>query len=162
MDDLIDEVGVDAARFFFLLRSCDSPLDFDINLAKTLGVENPVYYVQYVHARAFNLLNYASERDLKPDDGEPTHLTLQVERSLMRRLLYWPDVLERSSLKLEPHRIPHYLLSLARQFHNYYQGVRIVVEDKEKSEARLLLTKALLNVVKEGLDLLGVHAPEKM
>lgn len=162
MDDLIDEVGVDAARFFFLLRSSDSPLDFDLKLAKTLGIENPVYYVQYVHARVKNLLLFARERGLNEDAGDPSLLDLKEERALMRKLLYWPDILERAALRLEPHRLPHKLLALSRHFHTYYQAVRVVSDDKEMSQARLLLAKAVGNVVKEGLTLLGVEAPEKM
>jgi len=162
MDDLIEEVGVDAARFFFLLRSADSPLDFDLNLAKTLGVENPVYYVQYVHARVNNLILFGREKGLNEEEGDPTLLTLKEERSLMRRLLYWPDIVERAAEKLEPHQLPHTLLALSRHFHNYYQKVRIVSDDKKISEARLLLAKAVGNVVSEGLSLLGVEAPERM
>ena len=144
------------------MRSADSPLEFDLELAKTVGTENPVYYVQYVHARVWNLLSFAMERGISPEGADPSRLTLPEERSLMRRLLFWPDILEKAVTKLEPHRLTHSLLAIARQFHTYYQSVRIVTDDEELSRARLLLSQAVGNVVRQGLDFLGVSAPERM
>jgi arginyl-tRNA synthetase len=162
LDELIDEVGVDAARYFFLLRTSSAHLDFDMDLAKKMGKENPVYYVQYVHARVMSLLNHAKEQGITTDNADPSHLELQEERSILRKILYFPDILEEAATKYNVHLIPHYLLDLASLFHNYYQKVRIVGDDRGKSKARLLLAKGVGNVVRKGLNLMGVEAPERM
>ncbi len=163
MDQLIDEVGVDAARFFFLLRSANAHLDFDIDLARKLSSDNPVYYVQYVHARISSLMEHASEKGVSFDDAELDQLSLKEERTLMKKLLYFPDVISNSAKRMEPHLIPHYLLDLAGEFHNYYQKYRIVdTENKALSGARLLLAEAVRTVVHNGLELIGVSAPSRM
>jgi arginyl-tRNA synthetase len=162
MDELMDEVGVDAARFFFNMRSAPAHMDFDLDLAKKLGNENPVFYVQYLHARTCSLETFGKEQGVTIDDPDLSLLTLPEERSVMRKLLYFPDVLESVARRREPHHIPMYLLDLANIFHNYYQAHRIITEDKPVSKARLALCKAVGSVVGKGLDLLGVEAPERM
>ncbi len=162
LQDLLKEVKKDTARFFFLLRSTSSPLDFDLSLAQQLSKENPVYYVQYVHARIASLLSYGAEHGLSPDQADPRALTRPEERQLMREILYFPDTLLGVARKLEPHRIPHYLLRLAEMFHAYYQKVRIVGEDPDVSSARLLLAQSVKQVVAKGLDFIGVSAPNRM
>ncbi len=162
MDDLIEEVGSDAARFFFLTRTVNSHLDFDLALAKTIGVQNPVYYIQYSHARIASLLDFAKEKGYSPEGGKGSLLTEPEERSLMRKIMLFPDTLQSVSRTLEPHLLARYLLELAELYHSYYQKVRIVTEDKERSNARLLLSFGVKSVVKNGLNLLGVQAPERM
>ena len=162
MDQLLDEVGVDAARFFFLLRSVSSHLDFDLDLARTLGRENPVYYVQYLHARTRSLLEFASSRGLSPEGADPSKLELPEERTILRKMLFFQDLIEEIARNRSPHLMPHYLLELASLYHNYYQKVRIVTEDERLSKARLLLSLGVGNVVKKGLELIGVEAPERM
>ena len=162
MDELLDEVGVDAARFFFLMRTVSAHLDFDLDLAKTIGSENPVYYVQYSHARIESLLDFAGEKGLTYKNGDYRKLTMPEERSLMRKILYFPDILEAVSRTLEPHLLVRYLLEISELYHNYYQKIRIVTDDKDLSEARLLLSYAVKSVVKNGLNLIGVTAPERM
>ncbi len=162
MDELIDEVGVDAARFFFLMRSANAHLDFDLDLAKKLGSENPVFYVQYAHARVVSLHEHAEKEGVKIEQADLNKLDLPEERELMRQILYFPDVVGNAAKRLEPHNIPHYLLALASEFHNYYQKHRILTEDKGQAAARLTLSEAIRVVVKNGLRLIGVSAPEHM
>jgi len=162
MDELIEEVGVDPARFFFLTRSVSTPLEFDIDLAKKLSSENPVYYIQYVHARTCSLIDFAKEKGLSYENGDPCLLSHPLERRVMRKLLYFPDVIQEAATKYEPHLLCRYLMELSSLFHNYYQKVRIVTDEKEISEARLLLAVATNIVVKKGLYLMGVDAPERM
>ena len=162
MDELLDQVGVDAARFFFLLRTVTSPLNFDLSLAQKLTTENPVYYVQYLHARICSLEEYAREQGVEADPAHLPLLKLPEERALMRKLLYFPDVLEEVARILDPHPIPVYLMELADLFHGYYQRNRIVTEDPALSAARLTLALAIRQVVRNGLNLIGVSAPERM
>lgn len=162
MDELIDEVGVDAARFFFVMRSASSHLDFDIDLAKKMETENPVYYVQYVHARVRSLVDYARDKDLLAEEGNVNLLELPEERTIMREILYFPDMLEEAATKYSIHLIPQYLLEISRLFHNYYQKIRIVSDNKALSGARLSLALAVGNIVRKGLNLIGVSAPERM
>ncbi len=163
LKELLKEVGKDAARFFFLMRTKDAHLDFDIDLARKIGKENPVYYVQYMHARSHSLLKHGEENSLHPKDSNLRLLQLPEERLIMRKLMFFPDTVERAALRLEPHEIVRYLLQLADIFHNYYQKNRIVNTDKpELSGARLYLVLAVKNVVKRALSLIGVDAPVKM
>ncbi len=163
LKQLLEEVGKDAARFFFLMRTTDAHLDFDIDLAKKIGKENPVYYVQYMHARSHSLLKHGEENNIVPKDNNLRLLSLPEERLLMRKLMYFPDTVEKATIRMEPHEIPRYLLQLADIFHNYYQKNRIVNPDKpELSAARLFLVLAVKNVTKRALDIIGVEAPEQM
>ena len=162
MDELLDEVGVDAARFFLLMRSSSQPLEFDLDLAKTLAAENPVYYVQYLHARCCSLEDFGREHDIAPDPQKLEMLSLPEERSILRKLLYLPDIVEATCRTEEPHLLPHYLLSLAGLFHGYYQRYRVITEDRDLSSARLALAVAVKAGIREGLSLMGVSAPERM
>lgn len=162
MDDLIEEVGTDAARFFFLTRTVSSHLDFDLELARTIGVQNPVYYIQYSHARIASLIDFGSEQGCSYEAGKFNLLVEPEERSIMRKIMLFPDTLQSVSRTLEPHLLVRYLLDLAELYHSYYQKIRIVTEDRDRSNARLLLSYGVKTVVKNGLNLLGVEAPERM
>ncbi len=161
--EVLDEVGVDAARFFYLLRSFHSHLDFDLTLAKTQSSENPVYYIQYVHARICSIFREAAERGIAVADNPPiAALTLPDEVGLMKSLARFPDVISESVRLREPHRIPFYLLDLARDFHAFYHNHRFLGETPERTQGRLALARAVRNVVATGLSLIGVSAPERM
>ena len=167
LDELIDEVGADVVRFFFLFRKSDTHLDFDIDLAKRQAPENPVFYVQYAHARLASVFREAAKAGLVlPEDPENIDLKLlsEEELSLARRLLDLPGVVRGSVEDLEPHRIPFYLLELAGEFHRYYNkpANRIIGPDPEVSRARLFLAGLIKNAIASGLRLLGVSAPESM
>ena len=162
---VVDEVGVDAARFFFLMRSADTALEFDLDLAKEQSSENPVYYVQYAHARACSLFRQAEEGG-EPigalDAPPPGVLVLAEEHQLMKNLLEWPDVVRTAAERLEPHHVTFGLIALAKQFHAYYNRNRILGQGEELTRARLCLAKCVQVVLRSGLNLLGVSAPEKM
>ncbi len=161
---LIDEVGKDAARFIFLTRKCDSHLDFDIEVAKRQTEENPVFYVQYAHARICSIKRIAEERNisLNPHQSDLSLLKEEEEKEIIRKLSQFPDIVEASARNLEPHRITYYLTDLASLFHSYYNRFRVLVEDKALRNARFALCEATRIVIKEGLRLLGVSAPEEM
>ncbi len=161
--EVMDEVGVDAARFFYLLRSFHSHLDFDLTLAKTKSSENPVYYIQYVHARICSIFREAADRGVVLQDAPTLSLlTLPDEVKLMKKIARFPDVVYESARTREPHRIPFYLLDLSREFHAFYQNHRFLGETPERTQARLALATAVRNVVSTGLNLIGVSAPERM
>jgi arginyl-tRNA synthetase len=162
---VVDEVGRDAARFIFLTRRSDSPLDFDLELAKEKTADNPVYYVQYAHARINSIIRLAEERGLLLNDQASMQLQvlkLPEEMSLIKQLGLYPEVVENSARFLEPHRLPYYLTQLASTFHNYYNHYRIVQDDETLASARVYLIQAIRIVLRNGLELLGVSAPEKM
>lgn len=161
--EVLDEVGADAARFFYLLRSFHSHLDFDLTLAKTQSSENPVYYIQYVHARICSIFREAAARETPLSDRPPlSSLTLPDELALMKKVARFPDVVSESARLREPHRIPFYLLELSREFHAFYQNHRFLGETPERTQGRLALAKAVKTVVGIGLSLIGVSAPERM
>lgn len=170
--DVLGEVGSDAARFMFLSRKSDSPLDFDLDLVKSQSMENPVYYVQYAHARICTLFAKALERKLvhaKAADFIPTDpstlssLTAEEDLELMRMLDVFPGMLETSAQSLAPHHISYYLMELASMLHRYYASTPILNEtDAQLLQARLALLAAVAHVFRNGLDLLGVSAPESM
>jgi len=163
LHEVIDEVGVDAARFFYLLRSYRSHLDFDLTLASKQSSENPVYYIQYVHARICSIFREAAERGIVLSDAPPLSvLSLPDETNLMKMVARFPDVVSESGRTREPHRIPFYLLDLAREFHAFYHNHRFLGETPERTQGRLALATAVRNVVSTGLSLLGVSAPERM
>jgi arginyl-tRNA synthetase len=165
MEELVEEVGVDAARFFFLMRRAESPMDFDLELAVKRSEENPVYYVQYAHARIAHLLEYARHQGVPEPDLETAHLDLLSEpetEALLRALAGFPSLLAAAARTREPHRIPQYLKDLAARFHAFYHFHRVVGADPDRTAARLLLTRATGSVVKRALSLLGVSAPEAM
>jgi arginyl-tRNA synthetase len=165
LEEVIEEVGRDAARFFFLMRKSDSHLDFDVNLAKQQSAENPVFYVQYAHARVSSIFEQAIKGGM--DLGERAsvrveRLALPEEMELIRKIIQFNDVLEESVRDLEPHRLVFYLLDLAGEFHRYYNRQRVISEDVDLSRARLLLIENVQKTVRRGLEILGVHAPVKM
>jgi len=162
LDELLDEVGPDAARFFLLMRSTSQPLEFDIDLAKTLARENPVYYVQYVHARTCSLSRFAGKQGVSGEGAKVSLLPETDEQVVLSKLLHLPDAVEAACRNEEPHLLAHYLLNLAALFHGFYQRHRIVTDDPDLSGARLALAMAVGAAMREGLGLLGVSAPESM
>lgn len=163
--DLIDEVGRDATRFFFLMRKPDSQLVFDIDLAKQQSLENPVYYVQYAHARICSIFEAASERGFTVPAFADAHVEIlgtPEEIELVKLIYTFPEVVEGSALAFEPHRITYYLQELAGAFHSFYNKNRVIGEENDISSARLFLLKCVAQVLRNGLALLGVSAPEKM
>jgi arginyl-tRNA synthetase len=165
LKEVVDEVGVDAARFSFLLRNSDSSLDFDLELAKTQSKDNPVYYVQYAHARICSVFKKAQDAGLGlpgPEEVDLSRLVEEEEPAIMKLLAAYPDLVGSAAASLEPHRLTHYLLELAKRFHPYYNKHRFVGDDRELSLARLFLARAVKQVVRNGLGLLGVSAPETM
>ncbi|MFO7898286.1 MAG: arginine--tRNA ligase [Planctomycetota bacterium] len=173
LDEVIEEVGVDVARFLFLTQKTDSHLDFDLELAKQESLDNPVYYIQYAHARIASILRKAQQaRRIDRTDvtrgvftgGDKSELAALEDRdvALARKLARFPAVLERAGLELEPHRLTNYLNELAAEFHNYYTQCVVIGEDETLTRARLQLVSAVRVVLGNALHLLGVHIPETM
>jgi arginyl-tRNA synthetase len=167
LDELIDEVGADVVRFFFLFRKSDSQLDFDLELAKKQAPENPVFYVQYAHARLASIFREGAAKGLTlPAESSAIDLNLlgAEELDLAKRVVGLPDVMSAAAEALEPHRIPFYLLELAGEFHRYYNkpANRIIGPDRELSLARMFMAGILKDAIAGGLELLGVSAPERM
>jgi len=167
LDELVGEVGADVVRFLFLARKADTHLEFDLDLAKKQSMENPVYYVQYAHARISNILRKAASEGYEDEStvSLPLHRLVQDdELTLIRRLTEYPDVVREAAAELEPHRVTFYLLELAAAFHGYYNRKenRVVSEDRELSRARLALVGGVRQAIAGGLALLGVTAPERM
>ena len=167
LKDIVDEVGKDAARFMFLSRSYDSGLEFDLELAKKKSSDNPVYYVQYVHARITGILNKAKDEGLigQTDFKVGIHLEKLVdedELKLIKQVAGFREQVEKSAETLHPHVIFTYLMTLASSFHAYYNQHKVIMEDKPLSLARLSLILAVKKVIRNGLSLLGVSAPERM
>jgi len=160
--DLMDEVGADCARFFFLMRSTSAHLDFDLDLARRQNDENPAFYVQYAHARIASVLRVAAERGLAPAEGPDTPLTAPEEITLVRKLSTFPEVVRGAAAALEPHRIPAYLIETAAEFHRYYHACRVVGDDAALSRHRLRVCAAARQVLRNGLALMGVSAPERL
>src|SRR5205809_598136 len=164
--DLIDDVGRDAVRFFLLMRKADSQLTFDVDLARSQSEENPVYYVQYAHARIHSVLEKAGiPRASAPamlKDADLSALASPYEQALLRRLADFPDELAGAARELAPHLITFYLKELAAQFHSYYNAEQFLVDDPVLRNARLALVVATGQVVRNGLGVLGVSAPVKM
>ena len=160
------EVGADAARFFYVMRKCEQHLDFDLDLAKSQSSDNPVYYVQYAHARVSSVLGQAAEKGLLTEisAGAANLDRLQEahEQALLKGLSRYPEVLEASALNEEPHQLSHYVRELANDFHTYYNAHQFLVEDEAVRDARLKLILAVRQVLRNGLNLLGVSAPERM
>jgi arginyl-tRNA synthetase len=163
--EVLDEVGRDAARFFFLMRKSDAHLEFDLDLAKKTSNENPVYYVQYAYARIMSIFRNAGDEGIAADqlkNADLLRLTQQDEIELIKGIIHFHDVIEGCAKSLEPHRITFYLLDLVGKFHSYYNKTRVLVDDRELTLARLLLLNMLREVIRSGLNILGVSAPEKM
>jgi arginyl-tRNA synthetase len=163
MRELIEDVGVDVAKYFFLMRRANSPLDFDLTLARKQSDENPVYYVQYAHARIASVVRFAEERGAAgAAEADLTRLVAAEERALMLHLLHFPNVAAGAAEAREPHRITTYAQELATAFHQFYHACRIVGDDPALSAARLELARATRTVLKNSLFLLGVSAPSSM
>ena len=165
LEEVLEEVGRDAARFFFLMRKSDSHLDFDLDLAKRQSSENPVFYVQYAHARVASIFEQARKSDLNITGRAiipVERLELAEELDLIRTTIQFDDVIEDSVRELEPHRLTFYLLELAGEFHRYYNRHRVISDDEGLSRARLLLAQNVQKTIRRGLEILGVDAPLKM
>jgi len=165
LSDVVDEVGRDACRFYFLMRRSDSQLDFDLELAKRQSSDNPVYYVQYAHARVCSINRNAKEQGvplLKREAIDLSSLILPEELLLAKYLARYPETVVGAAQNCEPHRIVYYLQELAAQFHSYYNRQRVLVEDAATTQARLYLVNGIRTVLANALTLLGVNAPERM
>jgi len=165
LQDVVAEVGKDAARFIFLTRHYDSPLDFDLEVAKQKSNDNPVYYVQYVHARIASILRKATSMGIERVawDAEAVARLLEPEEiRLLKQLGRYPEVVLSSAEYLEPHRITFYLMNLAALFHSYYNKHRVLDDDPVLAKGRLNLVLGIQKVIRNGLTLLGVSAPERM
>jgi len=159
LEEVLEEIGRDALRYYMVMRKADTHLEFDIEMAKKQSEENPVFYVQYAHARICGILRHAPQHLPEPS-GEI--VDSDEARLLITRLMRFPEVVQDAALSLEPHRIPQYLEDLAAVFHKYYTVHRIISEDLQKTANRLVLVRATRNVLALGLDLIGVSAPERM
>lgn len=162
LEDLYGDVGVDAARFFYVLRKSDQHFDFDIDLAKSQSNDNPVYYIQYAHARVCSVLAQWGGDEASLRDADVASLVSAHEATLLKQLMEFPEVLEGAARDLAPHNIAFYLKELAGEFHSYYNAERFLIEDAALTRARLALALAVRQVLRNGLALLGVTAPEKM
>lgn len=165
VDELVDEVGEDVVRFFFMMRKADSQLEFDLNLAASQSQDNPVYYVQYGHARICSILNQGKSSDLNPVAADSELLSRLIEPeeiTLLKTISSFPAAIESSALELAPHKAIFYLMELAGQFHSYYNKHKVITEDKQLSEARMRLIHAVRLTLKNGLTILGIKAPESM
>jgi len=169
LDELVDQVGADAVRFFYLLRSPDTTIEFDLELALKQSNENTVFYAQYAHARLFNVeLTAAQRHPALREAADVSLLTQPWELDVARQLAYWPEVVEDATRQMEPHRIAYYVHDLATAVHRFYHAGneegehRVVVDDPQLTRARLELCRAARHNLKTALDLIGVSAPERM
>jgi arginyl-tRNA synthetase len=164
--ELRREVGNDAARFYYVMRSNEQHLDFDMQLATSRSNENPVYYIQYAHARVCSVLRQMRDKGFEHDAGRGRaglHRLVEAhEQALLASLSRYPEVIEAAAAQRAPHALVHYLRELANDFHAYYNAHQFLVEDAELRDARLVLIQGLRQVVRNGLGLLGVSAPEAM
>jgi arginyl-tRNA synthetase len=160
--EVMDEVGTDACRFFFLSRSADSQMDFDLELAKKESAENPVYYVQYAHARIASILRLAKQREIDYSDGDVSLISTEPELTLVRKLLLLPELVETIARTLEPHHLPYYAQDLATVFHSFYKQCRVVSQNEALTKARLKLVEATRIVLAKTLYLMGMTAPDRM
>jgi len=160
--ELVEEVGPDAARFNFVQRAADSHMDFDIELAKRQSAENPVYYVQYAHARIAGILAQAAQRVGDFAAGDVALLTHDSELALIRKMLRLPELVEDIAASLEPHQLPYYAVELATAFHDFYERCRVISDDRALSMARLKLVSAAKIILARALELMGMSAPERM
>lgn len=168
LSEVVSEVGKDACRFFFAMRTPDSHLNFDLELAKKQSSENPVFYCQYVHARVCSIFREAAKAGILAEGDQlpgPNARLMEKaeERAILIKLAWFPEVLKVCERDLAPHPLANYLLELAGLYHPFYEKCRVVdTADQEQSKARLLLCAGVRDVIAEGLGLLGVSAPEKM
>jgi arginyl-tRNA synthetase len=165
LKEVVDEVGRDAARFFFLMRRSDSQLDFDLELAKRQSTDNPVYYVQYAHARIKSIFETAKERGVEPsfENLRLDLLTTPDEMAMIKKLSVYPETLEGAAVNFEPHRITYFLQDVAGEFHSFYNKTRVITpEEPELTQARLFLLHCVATTIKNALTVLGISAPERM
>ena len=164
LEDLRKEVGNDAARFFYILRKSEQHMDFDLDLAKSKTNENPVYYIQYAHARICSVFRQANEKEMEVDHSQAnlSLLTEGIEKNIIKELSRYKSVLESSAIQYEPHQLAYYLRDLSTHFHSYYNACKFIVEDKHLTQARLSLIHATRQILINGLSILGVNAPESM
>lgn len=165
LSELIEEVGRDAARFFFIMRSIDSQLDFDLDLAKSRSNENPVYYIQYAHARIASIFRQAHEAGIKYGGGIKPNYSLLAEQSevdLIKKMGEYPDEISSAALERAPHRVARYVHELAGLFHTFYNQCRIIGVEPKLQIARLALVEAVQNTIRHALNILGIDAPDKM
>lgn len=165
LDELIEEVGVDATRYFFLMRSLDSQLDFDIELAKRKSSDNPVYYIQYAHARIFSIYRQLEEAGVQIKDlaeVDLSKLTEDKELEIIKKIGEYKELIEKAARDRAPHRISTYLYELAGLFHSFYKQCRIMGVDEELQQARIALITAVRYILAHGLGILGISAPEQM
>jgi arginyl-tRNA synthetase len=163
IDELIETVGHDVARFFFLMYAPETHMNFDLGLAEERSQKNPVYYVQYAHARLSSILRKAEEEGLEAERGNLTLLTHEKERGLIRELLFFPELIEAVATDFSVHKLPQYAMRLADKFHSFYDVCRVIdVEQSELTKARLQLVRATRAVLAETLTLMGISAPERM
>jgi arginyl-tRNA synthetase len=163
--ELVDEVGVDACRYFFLARTPSTQMEFDLELAKEKSSENPVYYIQYAHARNVGILNLARQRNINWSQGDVTMLNEPSELNLIRAMLRLPELVEHMAFTLEPHHLPHYAIELAASFHWFYENCRVVSDKSEDAQitlARLKLVESAQIVFRRALALMGMSAPDRM
>ena len=163
--ELADEVGSDACRYFFLARSPSTQMEFDLELAKKESSENPVYYIQYAHARNVSILNLARSRNIDWSDGDVSLLTDPNELNLIRTMIRLPELVDQMARSLEPHHLPHYAMELATAFHWFYENCRVIsanAEDNDITLARLKLVESAQIVFRRALELMGMNAPERM
>ncbi len=162
--DLMEEVGIDATRYFFAMRSADTHLDFDLDLAKSQSNENPVYYVQYAHARLCSIFRQAEEKGFAFEpEADLSAVATEKEYDLLKKMGEFPEIVALAAEKYAPHRITNYLHELSSAFHSFYNAERVVdSEDERKTKARLVLVKAVQTTLQNGMRLIGVSAPEKM
>ena len=162
LEEVMNEVGVDACRFLLLARSASSQMDFDMELAKKQSQENPVYYVQYAHARISSIMRLVEEKNITFTDGDTGLLTTEPELTLIRKLLNFPELIEMATITMEPHHLAYYAQELANTFHAFYKDCRVVTDDEALTKARLKLVMASKIVLAKTLHLMGMTAPERM
>jgi len=162
LQEVLEEVGADACRYFFLSRSADSQMDFDLELAKKESAENPVYYIQYAHARIASILRLAQEKGIDYSQGDTSLLVEEAELTLLRKMIQLPEVIETIARNLEPHHLPHYTQEVATLFHSFYKQCRVVTDDEPLTQARLKLVKAAKTVFARSLSLMGMSTPDTM
>ena len=162
LEEVMNEVGVDACRFLLLARSASSQMDFDMELAKKQSQENPVYYVQYAHARISSIMRLVEEKNINFTDGDTGLLTTEPELTLIRKLLNFPELIEMATITMEPHHLAYYAQELANTFHAFYKDCRVVTDDEAMTKARLKLVMASKIVLAKTLHLMGMTAPERM
>jgi arginyl-tRNA synthetase len=162
LEEVMNEVGVDACRFLLLARSASSQMDFDMELAKKQSQENPVYYVQYAHARISSIMRLVEEKNINFTDGDTGLLSAEPELTLIRKLLNFPELIEMATITSEPHHLAYYAQELANTFHAFYKDCRVVTDDEALTKARIKLVMASKIILAKTLHLMGMTAPERM